>query len=614
VTRAASTPLYFGPSDRSLFGWLHQPAIQPLHRLGVVLCSPIGQEDVNAHGTVRFIANALATAGFPSLRFDYDGCGDSAGHDRDPGRLAAWLASVSLAIDALKQVSRVDRVCLVGIRFGATLASLATASRHDVAGVIAIAPVTNGRALVRDWKAMGLVAGWRKRTTATPPPGNGASTSADGIEAAGFILTNETCNAIGKLSLTERTEFACPVFVIDRDDVSGSDRWTENLKAAGVSVQHVRLSGYLGMMSDPAFTKVPHEIVQQVLTWVASCALAPVASRPPLREAPEGTRPVGSSAVFTSTSNDASAIRETAIVREDNGAQFGILSEPHRADVSDDPAPAILLINSGAVRRIGPNRLYTTLARHFASAGYIVLRVDISGLGDSDAHAGQPEVAPYTNLASRDIEGWLAWLKDRRRISDSHLLGICSGAYHGFKAAVARMPLASVVLINPVTFFWHEGMPLDLPLPEHQVVRLAAGYRQAAMNPQKWRKLLAGEVDLPLAIKVVMRSAMRHTQFRTRSLRRLMRIPIKDDLVQELKAATDHSTQLEFVFSDGDPGMSILYEQGGSLVNSLQRTGKVSITRVAEADHTFSTEAARSSLCMVLWQCLRRHEHPRTTP
>jgi hypothetical protein len=93
-------PLYFGPEARPLFGWLHR-APAPA-RLALAICNPFGYEAICTHRVLRHFAQAAAAAGVPALRFEYDGTGNSAGDDRDPERLASWVASVGHAVDALR--------------------------------------------------------------------------------------------------------------------------------------------------------------------------------------------------------------------------------------------------------------------------------------------------------------------------------------------------------------------------------------------------------------------------------------------------------------------------------------------------------------------------------
>src|SRR5665213_1134337 len=77
-------PLWFGPEQRPLFGWLTWPAGG--HARGGVLCAPpIGREARAGRRAVRSLALSLAQQGFVTLRFDYDGTGDSSGDFNDDG-------------------------------------------------------------------------------------------------------------------------------------------------------------------------------------------------------------------------------------------------------------------------------------------------------------------------------------------------------------------------------------------------------------------------------------------------------------------------------------------------------------------------------------------------
>src|ERR1700730_1174912 len=100
-----SQPLYFGPEDRPLFGWLHAAAAVNRPELGLVVVNSFANEAICAHRSVRHLAERAADAGIPALRFDYDGTGDSAGHDFDPDRLSAWLASGGVAGDTLGELT-----------------------------------------------------------------------------------------------------------------------------------------------------------------------------------------------------------------------------------------------------------------------------------------------------------------------------------------------------------------------------------------------------------------------------------------------------------------------------------------------------------------------------
>jgi pimeloyl-ACP methyl ester carboxylesterase len=570
-------PLFFGPEERPLFGWYHQGS--RARREGLVICSPFGQEDLGAHRTIRFLACAAAEQGTPTLRFDYDGCGDSAGDDLDPDRLARWLGSVDSAIDELRRRARVDSVCLLGVRIGALLASLAAAKRDDVSSLIAISPVVSGRAFVREWTALGLLREWKTASAGgdaeTPDrPANNAST-----EAAGYVMTKATRDELARIDLMQTPPGAAEILIIDRDDLPRRERWAKHLAANGAQVKHEVLPGYLGMVSEPHKCQVPQAIVSRVLAWLSregqQRSLAPMAELVSDRCAPAKVSP---------------SVRETPLQLDDGGLQFGIVTEPWSGAAPGNTRRALLLINAGACRHIGSNRTYVPLARHFAAQGWTVLRVDISGIGDSDPHDGEPENAPYTSLALRDIATWLAFLR-QRGMTECHLLGVCSGAYHGFKAAVAGLGLTSVLSVNPLVFFWHDGMPLDPPSPfsEHRVLR-------RMVDQARWRKLLSGEMRLAHVLRILARRSFGRIKNMLRGAARTIGIRLPDDVVTELREVQRHGVKLHFVFADDDPGFRILQEQGGAAVRRMQRNGVLSIRILDETDHTFSTRSARRAL------------------
>lgn len=137
-------PFYFGRAERPLFG-LYTPgrsAAGPAR--SVLLCYPVGPEYMRAHRAFRQLNNLLNRAGMNVLRFDYSCTGDSAGEGSE-ATLEEWLADIHLAIDELKDNSMVDRVDVLGLRWGATLAALACSDRQDVERIVLWDPIVAGR-------------------------------------------------------------------------------------------------------------------------------------------------------------------------------------------------------------------------------------------------------------------------------------------------------------------------------------------------------------------------------------------------------------------------------------------------------------------------------------
>jgi pimeloyl-ACP methyl ester carboxylesterase len=141
-------PFFFGLSSHQLFG-LYEPT-QSTSRRGVVLCQPWGQEYLRAHQSMRVLGRLLAREGLHVLRFDWYGSGDSGGTALDGGEPEAWLGDLELAIDELKTMAQIDRVALVGLRLGATVAAMAARTRTDIEQLVLWDPVADGLAYLRE--------------------------------------------------------------------------------------------------------------------------------------------------------------------------------------------------------------------------------------------------------------------------------------------------------------------------------------------------------------------------------------------------------------------------------------------------------------------------------
>ena len=144
---------HFGDSGRRLVGTLHTPARPRPRSAGVLLCNPFGEEASRTHRTYRVLATTIERAGYPAMRFDYSGTGDSSGEAED-ATIGAWVADVASASAELQSTSATCRVVATGVRLGATLAALAT-SRTGVRlrHLILWDPVVDGRAYLGELAA-----------------------------------------------------------------------------------------------------------------------------------------------------------------------------------------------------------------------------------------------------------------------------------------------------------------------------------------------------------------------------------------------------------------------------------------------------------------------------
>lgn len=145
----ASEP-YSGADERSvtidapsgvLRGIVHAGA----DSIGVVIVPGQPQTRVGSHRMFVQLARALAAAGYPALRYDLAGYGDSDGirsaYDATPADVAAAVAALRA------EAPQVDRVVLWGLCDGATAAALASGDIAQLAGLVLANPWVHDESL-----------------------------------------------------------------------------------------------------------------------------------------------------------------------------------------------------------------------------------------------------------------------------------------------------------------------------------------------------------------------------------------------------------------------------------------------------------------------------------
>lgn len=571
---------FFGPPGRALFGWLHAGGPGELSGTGIVFCQPLGYEAVSAHLALRAASSAAARRGAATLRFDYDGCGDSTGDDLDAARVAAWLDSVDQAIDALKRAAPLRRLCLWGLRAGSLLAAQIAQRRGDIQLLVLSAPPRDGSRFLREQRALAAAGN-------TPAPAAGVQ------EVAGFLFTADTSTALAALSLSAaQPPGDTAVLVQHRDDLPFDDAWPEAWRGTGTSIAVQPFAGHEAMLRDPHRAQVPQAMIDAALEWIA-------AARPTERTT---TAAAAQGGVLRATAEVVPGkARESVLWLGREPATFAILCEPLAA--SDAPRPMLVLLNAGSVHHIGPNRLHVQLARQLASDGISVARIDLPGLGDAAGHADARANHPYQRHALDDLRAALQALRTRCQPTSLHAAGICSGAYHALHLAAAAPLLDSAIIINPLTFHWREGM--EVAIPGSKVVAESARYQQRLWEPSAWLKLLRGQVALGRLLRIIGRRLLQVSWRQLRAATAAVGLPIRSRLERTLAAASAHGARLSFVIADSEPGLAMLQEQAGPVVAQLQQGGRLQISVIADADHTFTHFRPRQQLLARIGALLR---------
>ena len=173
-----------------MVGFYHPPAQATAAAPAVLICSPFGQEAIRGYRMLRLLADRLAAAGCPVLRFDYFGTGDSPGDD-ESASLVGWAGDMGSAHRELAARSAKTSVAWVGVRLGASLCALAAqAPRAQLQQIVMWEPVILGSAYLASLSG-----------NPHGHAGDRAAPASDTIESMGFTLPDRFKNELRSLNL-----------------------------------------------------------------------------------------------------------------------------------------------------------------------------------------------------------------------------------------------------------------------------------------------------------------------------------------------------------------------------------------------------------------------------
>jgi exosortase A-associated hydrolase 2 len=254
-------PFYFTASAGQLYGIYHPTQTSRKH--AVLLCYPFGDEYIRSHRAFHQLAMRLNRAGFPVLRFDYYGCGDSSGQDRDTS-LTQWLADTGAAVDELKRRSGLSHVVLAGLRLGASIALITAQRRPDIAGLALWEPIVNGREYLDQLQETHINKLLYMRTQPI------TQKVAQPSELLGFAVSGAFLESINNLDLfsTEASSSA-KIFIIETEESLALKHFKTHLEKSSLQVTYQQVDGPLIWGEDPDKALVPHQILEAIVSWVS---------------------------------------------------------------------------------------------------------------------------------------------------------------------------------------------------------------------------------------------------------------------------------------------------------------------------------------------------------
>ena len=529
--------------------------------VGVLLVPPFGWEDLASYRSRRAWAEDLCAHGHPVVRLDLPGTGNSSGGPADRGTLATWHRAVAVAAGWLRSEAYARTVTAVGIGLGGLLAYEA-ALRQDVDDLVLWATPGHGRSYVRELVAFSAHETARIVEAGAPDP---PPLPEGWLAPSGFLLAPETVADLKALDLTDRPlPSSARVLVLDRDGVKPDARLTSAIVEAGADLTIQPGTGYAEMLTDPDQARAPREVFDRTRAWLMRAQPRPAATRTAFLE--EGA---AAAELVLDT------VRERPfLIERPEGRLVGTLAEP----VEGPKAPlTAVFLNAGAIRRVGPHRMWVDAARRWGRLGVTSLRLDVEGIGDSDGdgelfgdvgyfHGAQFFEQTRTALDRLEEAG----LGDR-----FVLVGLCSGAYWAFHAALADDRVAAALMINPRVIYWDEHLEIARELRRTRLL----------VKPVIWKRVLRGDVSFE-------RWAAMARWFAAAPLRFERRLRGRDEqpfsVAGRITAAFDRVRERDlharFLFCDGEPLFDELTRDG--LLAQQERWPTITVSRLPGRDHT----------------------------
>ncbi len=539
-----------------IFAWYHPPRV-PVRSRAVLLCDALISDRMNLHLTYRHLALRLSASGYPAMRVDYPGTGDSSGSPRDPRWSDRWQEGLSAALETLLACSGVSRAAVFGARFGGTLAMELAASRSEVDAVALWGPFLSGREFLRSARAMHKLMG-------SNPSGRRPTNAQSGDEEfSGYLLNRATRDHIESCRPLEMQGAPCAqAKLIAWDAHSKEDQLAARLRDLGVAVDFERIAD---LRSDDSIASqaLPEKVFERLIDWLDEHT--PTLGQDPPAAAREGL--LERCARVRQSDAIPEEVEERVISFGADGGLFGIESRPF-GGVDSSAGTRLLLVNGGNNHRAGINRNYTEWAREAARRGIVTLRFDIRGLGDSPPLRWEDLNQLYRDETREDVLAALEAVSTGASGERLVLAGVCAGAYQALHASLVSDRVDMLVLLDILK--WDPDAPNTLP----------GGFLDRRLH-----QLSRGRDRLLARLGVAQRFGRR-------------------SLASWLEELTRRGVEVVAVGCRGGGGYDRFVEAIESTRPALEQSGRFWLYGLDDADHIFSPIWAQQHLSQILMERL----------
>ena len=267
---------------------------------------------------------------------------------------------------------------------------------------------------------------------------------------------------------------------------------------------------------------------------------------------------------------------EEAIVFGTNVRLVGIVTAPSPARATTEQI-GVIFLNAGVVHRVGPSRLYVTLARRLSREGFTGLRFDHSGVGDSQP---RDDHLTFDESSVAETVDAMNWLAAERQCRSFVLVGLCSGTLTAFRVAqvdprVRSLVLLTALLVDPST------VPEEI-VAEMSDRRVARSYLvEKSASGRAWRRIISGKTDYQRVWRA-MRAFVRGR------VQPAPALPGHDELIARVGQLLERGASLQFIYAEPTTVLEWFRMTIEPALPALRKRGRIELHLVKRGDHTFT--------------------------
>lgn len=574
--RLIEESFWIGAGERRIFVNVHRAGGDTARRGVFVFCPPFAEEKNKSQRLYVELARALSAAGFDIFRFDYEGTGDSTGNF-EHARIATWKSNIHDVIRFCLKDDANSPVGLVGMRFGAALAATVAEECPSVKWLVLLAPIADVSAffrrilrskLVKEMMTSGAVVSSRRQIE--------KDAQSRTVDLDGFSVSPGMYNDISGFDAIKNVKaFKGAVLILH---ASKNPRVTMDEKVfrdayakfnRNVTLIEVKAEPFWNVNGVPPFD----DIVNAVLGWThRKCHVKRWAA---------GVAGVDKPGARELECSDRIAVNEGTdqVVRIDlpRGFISGIAHVPTAWGGTKHPY-AIVAVHGWAGYRIGPHQMLATAANDFCRKGFLVLRIDVRGRGNSSGPVDCTDILSMREDAVYAVQ----YVREKLGAEKVIVLGQCRGGN-----AILGVDEADGFVV------W-SAPPIDESLVSkvRKTRFMLQSYIAKASSSDTWWKFARGELNYALILEAV----LGHFKWG---------VTPRGTGVQELKSSGFAGKRTLMIYGENDPDTEPAER---SLMEFCSRTGLVAeFYTIPGANHSFYSIVWKQEVLDITTKWLMRH-------